>query len=139
MGGTAASGAPIPVTYSHAFDVLPFGNRVIVRTVTGANLIKMLETGVFQVSRGLSYAFEAGTARRQRIDPASLTIQGKPVDPAAPIRVATSDFIWSGGDDVVVDSADPLDVGADLDLFIDYLTKRSPVAPGAQDRFRRKP
>jgi 5'-nucleotidase len=140
MGGTAsAPGAPIPVTYSHAFDVLPFGNRVIVRTVTGATLIKMLETGVFQVSRGLSYAFEAGNGRRQRVDPASLTIQGKPVDPAAPIRVATSDFIWSGGDDVVVESTDPLDVGADLDLFIDYLARRSPVAPGTQDRLRRKP
>ena len=81
MGGTAAApGSPIPVTYSHAFDVLPFGNRVIVRTVTGATLVKMLETGVFQVSRGVSYVFEAGNARRQRIDPASLTIEGKPVD-----------------------------------------------------------
>ena len=40
---------------------------------------------------------------------------------------------------MVVDSTDPLDVGADLDLFIDYFAKRSPVAPGAQDRFKRKP
>ena len=140
VGGPAPKpGAPIPVTYSHAFDVLPFGNRVIVRTVTGAALIQMLETGVFQVSRGLSYAYTASDGRRQRIDPASVTVEGKPIDPAAPIRVTTSDFIWSGGDDVVVESRDPLDVGADLDLFIEYLGKRSPLAPGLQDRFIRKP
>lgn len=132
-------GSPHPVTYANAFDVLPFGNRVVVRTVTGATLIKMLESGVFQVSRGLSYTYTNATGRTRTIDPGSLTLAGRAVDPAARIRVASSDFIWDGGDGVVVESSDPTDAGEDIDVFIAYLNKRSPVAPGPQDRFTRRP
>lgn len=134
-----APGSPHPVTYANAFDVLPFGNRVVVRTVTGAALIKMLESGVFQVSRGVSYAYTATDSRARIIDPASLTIAGRTVDPAARIRVASSDFIWGGGDGVVVESGEPIDAGADIDLFIAYLTRHSPVVPGPQNRFTRRP
>jgi hypothetical protein len=35
---------------------------------------------------------------------------------------------------VVVESSEPLDVGADIDLFVRYLAAHSPVAPGPKDR-----
>jgi 5'-nucleotidase len=116
--------------------VLPFGNRIEVRTVTGATLVAMLETGVFQVSRGLKYQIDPARPRRERIDRASITLNDRPIDPAANYRVATSDFIWNGGDAVVVESGEPLDAGADIDLFVAYLEKNSPVRPGPQDRIR---
>lgn len=118
--------------------MLPFGNRVEVRTVTGAALISMLETGVFQVSRGVSYQVDPQRPRRERLDRATITLNGRAIDPASRIRVATSDFIWNGGDAVVVESSEPLDAGADIDLFVAYLEKHSPVRPGPQDRITRK-
>jgi len=132
------AGTPIPVTFAHAFDVLPFANRVEVRTVTGAALVEMLATGVFQVSRGVSYQVDSTRPRRERVDRATITLGGRPIDPAAQIRVATSDFIWNGGDGVVVESRDAQDAGTDIDLFINYLEKHSPVPPRPQDRITRK-
>lgn len=127
-------GNPITVTFGQAFDVLPFGNRVEVRAVTGATLIAMLETGVFQVSRGIAFQVDPTRPRRERVDRATITLNGRPIDPAARIRVATSDFIWNGGDAVVVESGEPLDAGADIDLFVAYMEKHSPVSPRPQDR-----
>ena len=124
----------MPVIFSQAFDVLPFGNRVEVRTVTGAALIAMLETGVFQVSRGISYQVDPKRPRRERVDRATIMLNGRGIDPSARLRVASSDFIWNRGDAVVVESSEPLDVGADIDLFVAYLEKHSPVRPGPQDR-----
>jgi 5'-nucleotidase len=138
IGQPAAAGQPIDVIFSQAFDVLPFGNRVEVRTVTGATLIAMLQTGVFQVSRGISYQVDPSRPRRERVDGATVTLNGRPIDPAARLRVASSDFIWNGGDAVVVPSSEPLDVGSDIDLFVAYLQKHSPIRPGPQDRMVRK-
>jgi 5'-nucleotidase len=134
IGQPSTPGDPIPVTFSQAFDVLPFGNRVEVRTVTGAALISMLETGVFQVSRGVSFQVDAKKPRRERVDRSTITFNGRPIDPAARYRVVTSDFIWNGGDAVVVQSSEPLDIGSDIDLFVAYLQKHSPIQPGPQDR-----
>lgn len=133
-----APGSPLIVTFANAFDVLPFGNRIQVRTVTGAGLIAMLETGVFQVSRGVSYAVDTTRPRRQRVDGTTITLGGRAIDRNARIRVAASDYIWSGGDGVVVESSEPFDVGADIDVFVAYLEKHSPVRPGPQDRIIRK-
>lgn len=138
IGQPAAAGELVPVIFSQAFDVLPFGNRVEVRTVSGAALIAMLETGVFQVSRGISYQVDPTRPRRERVVRGSIMLSGRPVDPTARFRVATSDFIWNGGDAVVVESSEPLDAGADIDLFVAYLEKHSPVRPGPQDRIMLK-
>jgi 5'-nucleotidase len=127
-------GDPISVSFGQAFDVLPFGNRVEVRTVTGAALMSMLQTGVFQVSRGVAFQIDATRPHRERVARSTITLNGRAIDPAERIRVATSNFIWGGGDAVIVDSSDPLDVGADIDLFVAYLQKHSPVRPGPQDR-----
>ncbi len=67
LGEPAAPGSPATVTFAQAFDVLPFGNRVEVRTVTGAALIAMLGTGVFQVSRGLSFTYDPTLPRGERV------------------------------------------------------------------------
>ncbi|MDO8680977.1 MAG: bifunctional metallophosphatase/5'-nucleotidase [Acidobacteriota bacterium] len=139
VGEAGAPGRPATVTFSHAFDVLPFGNRVEVRTITGATLIGMLGTGVFQVSRGLSFAYDSTRPRGQRVDGATVRLWDRAIDPAASIRVAASDYIWTGGDGVEgVESKDPIDVGADIDMFVAYLEKHSPVAPGPQDRITRR-
>ena len=134
----AVPGTPLAVTFAQVFDVLPFGNRVEVRTVTGEGLISMLATGVFQVSRGVSFRVDMTRPRSERVDRASVMLNGRPVDPAARIRVTASDFIWNGGDGVTVESSEPLDVGSDIDVFVRYLEKHSPLRPGPRDRIIRK-
>jgi 5'-nucleotidase len=136
IGTPGAAGAPVTVTFGQAFSVLPFGNHIEVRTVTGATLISMIETGVFQVSRGVSFDVDRTRPRRERVVRGSITLGGRAIDPAAPIRVAASDFIWNGGDGVVAESAEPFDAGVDIDLFVSYFEKHSPVSPGPLDRMR---
>jgi 5'-nucleotidase len=138
LGEPAAPAGPATVTFAQAFDVLPFGNRVEVRTVTGATLIAMLGTGVFQVSRGVSFTYDPTRPRGERVHGGVVTLDGRVIDAAARIRVATSDFIWNGGDAVVVESTDPFDAGSDIDLFVAYFEKHSPIRPGPQDRITRK-
>jgi 5'-nucleotidase len=140
LGGPAAPGSPAPVTFAQAFDVLPFGNRVEVRTVTGATLMTMLGTGVFQVSRGLSFTYDPSRPRGQRAVGETVKLWDTVIDPAARIRVAASDFIWNGGDAMpTLESWDRIDAGTDIDVFVAYLEKHSPVKPGPQDRIVRKP
>ena len=139
IGTPGRAADPAIVTFDQAFAVLPFGNRVEVRTVTGATLISMIATGIFQVSRGLSFQVDQTRPRRERVDRSSITLAGRAIDPAARFRVALTDFIWNGGDGVVVESSEPLDAGLDIDLFVGYFEKRSPVSPGPQDRMIRKP
>jgi 5'-nucleotidase len=149
-GDAAAAGTPRPVRYVQAFDSLPFGNRVVVRTMTGAQIVRLLEqqfdnpepgsAKIMQVSSGFSYTYEAGKPSGQRIDRASVMIAGQPLDPAQRYRVVSNDFIWSGGDafSVATEATEPLDAGADSDALIAYLTKHSPVAPGPRNRIQRR-
>lgn len=139
VGTPDGAGRPASVTFSQAFDVLPFNNRVEVRTITGATLVSMLGTGVFQVSRGLSFVYDPTRPRGQRVDGASVRLWDRALDPAARLRVAASDYIWNGGDGIVgVESTDPIDIGVDIDLFVAYLEKHSPIRAAPQDRITRR-
>jgi hypothetical protein len=55
--------------------------------------------------------------------------------------MASVDFLWNGGDAFLTaakEATDPVGVGADVDVFLGYLGRHSPVAPGPQDRIRRE-
>jgi len=145
----ASSGsAPSPVTYAQVFSVLPFGNELIVKTITGAGLVQMLEeqfgddrVRIMQVSEGFTYAYDSSRPRGQRIDRGSVRLTGKPVEPNREYRLATSNFLWDSGDGMsalgLVRSSGSVLVGVDHDIFADYFRRHSPVQPGPQDRIRR--
>ncbi len=144
----AAPGTPTPVTFSDVFNVLPFGNITIVKTMTGDALARLLNEQfdqrqgrweMLQVSKGFSYAFDSTKSDGQRVDRSSLTIDGKPVAMTDTVRVAAVDFVWTGGDrfTVVKEGTDPTTVGDVLDEFIDYLGRHSPVSPGSRGRVHR--
>ncbi|HEY5616803.1 MAG TPA: bifunctional metallophosphatase/5'-nucleotidase [Vicinamibacterales bacterium] len=139
---------PSPVTYAHLFSVLPFGNEVIVKSLTGDALVEVLEqqfgserTRIMQVSKGFIYAYDTGRPRGQRIDRSSVRINGAPLDPARRYRVATNSFLWTGGDDLggLSRGTEPVTVGVDVDVVADYFSRHSPVAAGSLDRIRRVP
>lgn len=144
-----AEAGPTPVTYAQVFSVLPFGNELIVKTVTGETLLQMLEqqfgspradrVRIMQVSDGFTYAYDASRPFGQRIDRASVRLNGEPVVPTRRYRLATSNFLWGSGDGLSALSAgtDPVLVGVDHDILADYLSRYSPVQPGPLNRIRR--
>jgi 5'-nucleotidase len=135
-----------PVTYSVLFSVLPFGNEVIVKSLTGDELMAVLEqqfgadrTRIMQVSRGVTYAYDPGRPAGQRIDRASVRINGAPLDPARRYRVATNSFLWGAGDGLRALSrgVDPVTVGVDVDVLADYVSRHSPLPAPTPNRIRR--
>lgn len=137
---------PTPVTYAQVFSVLPFGNELIVKSITGKVLLQMLEEQfgvermrIMQVSNGFTYAYDASRPFGQRIDRASVRLNGEPVVPTRQYRFATSNFLWDSGDGLSALSSgtDPVLVGVDYDILADYFSRHSPVQPGPLNRIRR--
>jgi 5'-nucleotidase len=135
--------APTPVTYSQVFSVMPFGNELIVKSVSGEVLLKMLEQQfgpdrrrIMQVSSGFTYAYDPSRPAGQRISRDSIRVNGSPLDLKRQYRLATSNFLWDSGDgmNALLAGTDPLLVGTDYDLLADYFSRHSPVQPGPRNR-----
>ncbi|HET9656856.1 MAG TPA: bifunctional metallophosphatase/5'-nucleotidase [Kineosporiaceae bacterium] len=149
-GSTAGEGDG-KVTYSEAAAVQPFGNLLVSMDLTGAQLEKVLEQqwtpqsdGTVRflhlaVSKGLAYAWSAGAPPGDKIDPASIMLNGTAVDPAATYRVTVNSFLADGGDGFLElrNGTNRLGGGVDLDAFTAYLGAHAPVAPPAADRVTR--
>ena len=138
------------VTYAQLFEVQPFGNTVVAKTMTGDALVQMLEEDhgrviagparFLQPSRGFTYTYDTSRPAGQRVDRASIRINGAPLVPTRKYRVVSIDFIWDGGDDfsIVKSATDPVTVGTDVDVVAAYITKHTPVSPGPQDRIHKQ-
>jgi len=135
------------VTYGEVFTVQPFGNSLVTLTLTGAQLDTMLEqqftgcgtqTGdrVLQASAGFTYSWSASAPACNKVDPATIKINGVTVDPAASYRVTVNSFLADGGDNFLVlkDGTNRLGGDVDVDAFEKYFVANSPVAPGPQNR-----
>lgn len=84
---------------------LPFGNKTVMLELTGAQIKEALENGVSQIDKtagrfpqvsGLAFTLEAGKPVGERVS--AITLDGKPLDPAASYKVATNDYMANGGD-----------------------------------------
>jgi 5'-nucleotidase len=140
---------PRPITYAQASTVLPFRNRIVAQTMTGEMIREVLEQQfdniapgqdrILQVSRGFSYAYDRTAPRSRRVAPDSITLDGRRVTPKQQYRVALNEFIAAGGDNfsAFARGRDVVTLGMDLDAFIAYLQKHSPVQPGPDGRITR--
>ena len=137
---------PGEVTYGEIFSVQPFGNSLVTMTLTGQQIDTLLEqqfdnpspgaTRILQVSNGFSYTWSASAPTGSKVDIASITINGVPVDPNATYRVTVNSFLADGGDNfsVLREGTDRLGGDLDLDALEAYFAANSPVSPGPQDR-----
>ena len=140
----AAGDTPSPLTYAQLFEVAPFGNVVMVKSLTGEMIVQVLEqqfdvSRILQVSQGFTYAYDTTRQRGDRIDRSSIRINGAPLVPTQSYRVATTDFLWTRGDGFtgLGLGTDPVTVGVDVDVLADYVSRHSPIRPGPQDRIRK--
>jgi 5'-nucleotidase len=152
---TRTDGAPQDVTYGNLFTVQPFGNTVTVKTCTGAQIDALLEQQVWpnpaatppvagrilQVSAGFTYTWQASAPNGQKVDPASIKIDGVVVGPNTPYRVTMNSFLADGGDGFTVfrQCTNQLGGEVDLDAAVRYFQDNSPISPTAADRITRLP
>ena len=135
------------VTFGEAFAVQPFTNNLVTMTLTGEQIDTLLEQQFdnpsagsqrfLQVSEGFSYEWSASAPVGSKVDIASITIDGVPIDPTGEYRVTVNNFLAGPGDNFFVlgEGTDLLTGIIDLDALIDYFAAHSPVAPGPQDRY----
>jgi len=134
-------------TFGEAFSVQPFGNSLVTMTLTGAQIDTLLEQQwvgqtsprILQVSAGFSYTWDSAQPDGSKVDPATIVIDGSPIDLGADYRITVNSFLSDGGDNFTVlpDGTDRLGGEVDLDALVTYFGANSPVAPGPQDRITR--
>jgi 2',3'-cyclic-nucleotide 2'-phosphodiesterase (5'-nucleotidase family) len=138
------------------FAVLPFGNRSVIATYTGAQLEAAflngfspvcdpnIATGRFPQLSGLRAEFHCnGTT--PVVDGIWRTPEGiggpeTPVGPTDTVRLVINDFMFTGGDGYTALSGgtDVLQPGDDLlQVTIDWVTANSPVGPVVEGRLVR--
>ncbi|MBC7162111.1 MAG: bifunctional metallophosphatase/5'-nucleotidase [Immundisolibacter sp.] len=151
------------VTYGEAFTTQPFGNSLVTMTLSGAQIHTLLEqqfTGctvgypagapaagqpfnrILQVSEGFTYAWREKGTPCDNVDPASIRIDGAPIDPAGSYRVTVNSFLADGGDQIYVlqQGTGRLGGAQDLDALEAYFAARPVgVAPGPQNRIQVAP
>lgn len=116
--------APCTVRMEDAFAVQPFGNSLVVMTLTGAQLLQSLEqqfTGsnadrprLLQPSAGFGWAWRARPREGRHVSQAWL--HGKPIEPKGRYRVVVNDFLAEGGDGFTALTAGQDRLGGPIDL-----------------------
>lgn len=148
-GGIRASIPKGPITVGKVYEVLPFGNTLVVMDLKGREILEALENGVSQWEQtagrflqvaGLRYAFDLSRPAGSRVVRVEVK-EGegyRPLDLEATYRVVTNNFIAAGGDGfTVLKNAQGyrVDTGfADAESFMDYLKELKEVAPQVEGR-----
>jgi 5'-nucleotidase len=147
--------APLPmpadgqVRYENLFSVQPFYNNLVTMTLTGAQLLQLLEQQwagqpsaagrPLQVSKGFSYTWDAAKPPGQRVVPGSVQLNGQPVAADATLRVTVNSFLASGGDNFAVlrQGRDRRTGMMDIDAFEAFVKANPTLSPGPLDRVTR--
>jgi 5'-nucleotidase len=135
------------VTVGDLFAVQPFGNTLVAMTLTGDQLLRLLEqqfrappdrTRILQAS-GISYAWDGRRPLGSRIAAGSVTVGGKPLELRARYRIAVNSFLASGGDGFTVfaEGAEAVGGPGDLAAFEAYVAAAPRAARAPEGRIRR--
>ncbi len=126
-------------TYGQNSTVLPFGNTLILMTLTGAQIRTLLEQQMFvdeespdgrnvlQVSDGFTYSWDRKRPIGQRVLPESVKLHGVALHDQTAYRIVANNFIAGGGDrlPMFAQGKDKVDTGIkDLDVFLSYIKAR---------------
>lgn len=148
-GGVRADLAPAgdgSVTYGQIFAVQPFGNSLVVKTMTGAQIKAVLEQQfnsgantvssprVLLPSKGFSYTYNLSQPAGSRIS--NMSLNGTAMTDGATYRVTMNSFLATGGDNFTVfnQGTDALGGDQDVDALEAYIKANSPLTPPATDR-----
>lgn len=135
------------VTYGDLFSVQPFGNTLVAVTLSGAQLLRLLEqqwrhapdrTRILPVA-GLEYAWDGRRPHGRRVVPGSARIGGRPLEAERDYRVAVNGFLYSGGDGFTVfgEGRDPVGGPVDVDALASFVAASAQVAAPPRGAIRR--
>jgi 5'-nucleotidase len=132
------------IKYAEAFSMMPFGNNLVVMSLTGAQLRQAIEQQYAQpiragltkpaalaTSDGFTYTVDLSKPAGGRV--VDMRLNGKPVEPAKKYRVVVNNYLASGGDSLTAFTAgkDITDKGIiDLDALVAWIAPgRTPPQP----------
>ena len=149
-GGLRASIDQGPITMGEVLTVLPFQNLLARFTLTGADIVATLESGVSQVEEGrgrfpqvagLRYSYTLSVGPEEgRVRDVEVMRDGQwaPIDPGRTYGVVSNNFLRGGGDGYKVfakNARDAYDFGPDMaDVVAEYLAAHSPYTPVLEGR-----
>ncbi len=141
--------APFDLVVGDPYAVLPFGNAVVTRDVSGAQLWSALENGVSAINpdgtgtngkfpqiSGFRFTYDGTAAPGSRV--LSVTLDGGtpiPDDPSFTVTMAAPDFINTGGDGYTM-FLDGIATTRALmaDVFLDYIREQGTLTPTTDGR-----
>lgn len=135
-----------PVTYGQLYAAQPFGNTLVVRTMTGAQIRTVLEQNLFTVqpaprvllpSANFTYRYDPRRPPGSRI--VAMVLDGSPIEPSRSYRVAMNSFLAGAGDGYTgfTEGTSPTGGGLDLDALESYVASQEWLAPPATTRVQR--
>lgn len=135
------------ITYEEAHTVQPFSNSLVTMTLTGQQIHDLLEAQwqgegrvrLLQVSKGFSYEWSESAADGDRVDPASIKLNGKPLKLDGGYRVTVNSFLAAGGDGfpILEQGTDRIGGPVDLEAFVTFFNGRKPIDPPMDRRIKK--
>lgn len=138
-GGIRSSLSKGEVTTRTAYQVMPFENEVVVAVLSGDQLQKMID---FLAGGEIAHPI-AGMQLVLNQDGSveKALVQGASIKPEAKYYVATSDYLFQGGDnmDFFSGAEDLITLDYKIrNLLIDHFTQQDTISPTIDQRFIRK-
>ncbi|MBB4738718.1 5'-nucleotidase [Actinoplanes octamycinicus] len=142
-------GADGTITYSQAFAVQPFANDVVTKTLSGAEIKKVLEeqwqpTGASRPvlhlgsSKGFTYSYDVKQPQGSRIIASSMKLNGVTIDPNGKYRVTMNSFLAGGGDNFATlglhNETKTTTGDNDLTMLVNYFAEHSPITADTTPR-----
>ncbi|MGB5555326.1 MAG: 5'-nucleotidase [Flavobacteriaceae bacterium] len=119
-----------------AFEVMPFENQIVVAELSGSNTQKLVEyiidSGRAHPISGLQIILDASGGLF------SIKVQDKPLDLSKQYYIATSDYLATGGDDMIFFKEAVNITNTDYlirNAMIDYFKKVDTIAPKIDARY----
>ncbi len=142
-GGIRASIDEGEITKGEVITVLPFGNTTVVKELTGAQLLDVVEhglskypatEGLFPQVGGMKVIFDGSRPAGERV--IELRINGEPVEHDKAYHVATNDFMAAGGDgyETFADTETVVEAGGLEEVLMNYISEKGTVAPSEEGR-----
>ncbi len=133
------------VVYEDVFAVQPFGNQLITVTLTGAQLLQLLERPLAAArprpgllhSKGLVYTWDASRPAGKRVVPGSLQLNGKPVTPEQRVRVTANDFLVDSNGSLFGQGSERQAGAVDVEALEQYIRSRPGLVPDSAPRITR--
>jgi 5'-nucleotidase len=137
------------VTYGQLYAVMPFGNVLQVKGLTGRQITQLLEQqfasgsntvaepNMLMVSRGVSYRYDLRRPAGSRI--LDLRLDGRAIEQDRIYRVGVSNFLATGGDNFTVfrEGSDLAGGPEDIDAFEAFMKTAGTVTPPLPNRITR--